>query len=72
MPRFKVMQVGIHNLAYECFRRGLKLDEKEEKREIGMAVTKTSNPPQQSGTESISCPRPAQKKFFNTGTGTCF
>ncbi len=44
LEKCKVMHVGIHNPAYEYFMRGVKLEETEEERDIGVAVTKNLKP----------------------------
>jgi hypothetical protein len=38
--KYKIMHVGPHNPGYEYFMRGMKLSTTEEKRDIGIAVTR--------------------------------
>ncbi len=40
LAKCKVMHVGTHNPGYEYFMRGVRLEETEEERDIGVAVTK--------------------------------
>jgi len=44
LGKCKVMHVGTHNPAYEYFMRGVRLEETEEERDIGVAVTKNLKP----------------------------
>jgi hypothetical protein len=47
LAKCKVMHVGTHNPGYEYFMRGVRLEETEEERDIGVAVTKNLKPSSQ-------------------------
>jgi hypothetical protein len=44
LEKCKVMHVGAHNPAFEYFMRGMRLEETEEERDIGVIVTKNLKP----------------------------
>jgi hypothetical protein len=50
--KYKIMHVGPHNPGYEYIMRGMKLSISEEKRDIGVAVTRNLKP-------SVQCSRAA-------------
>jgi hypothetical protein len=72
LGKCKVMHVGTHNPAHEYFMRGVRLEETEEERDIGVAVTKTSSLQHNAAKQQDRRPLSSAnlEEISTTGTGT--